>query len=106
MARKVIDRVVYDTEKAEVIHDWWNGHSTTDFSYCSEVLYKTKKGNFFLCGDGGPMSKYAVALGNNSTGSSSDNITPLSKEQAIAWLEHHGGDEKILELFPDDVEEG
>jgi hypothetical protein len=106
MARKVIDRVVYDTEKADEVHSWENLCSRSDFDFVAETLYKTKKGNFFICGEGGPMSKYAVGLGNNSTGGSSDNITPISKEQAITWLENHEGDEKILELFPEEIEEG
>ncbi len=106
MAKKVIDRIVYNTETAEIIHEWENMCSKSDFGFTAETLYKTKKGNFFVCGESGPMGKYAVSLGNNSTGGSSGNITPISEDQAIDWLERHDGDEKLLELFPDEIEEG
>jgi hypothetical protein len=106
VAKKVIDRILYDTEKAEEIFSWENHYSRMDFDFVAEVLYRTPKGNFFLVGEGGPMSKYAVPAGSNATSGSSDNITPISKEQAITWLENHEGDEKILELFPEEIEEG
>lgn len=105
MARKIIDRVVYDTEKSEEVHSWENHYSRMDFDFVAEVLYRTPKGNFFLVGEGGPMSKYAVPAGSNATSGSSDNIIPIGKERVISWLERHDGDEKLLELFPDELEE-
>lgn len=105
MAKKVIDRKVYYTETATLIHEWWNGYGNGDFHYLSEDLYRTPKGNFFILGSGGAMTSYAVDCGNNSWGGSSDNIIPVSKEYAIEWLEEHDGSEKILELFPGEVEE-
>ncbi|MFA5385636.1 MAG: hypothetical protein WC364_13455 [Eubacteriales bacterium] len=44
-------------------------------------------------------------LYRNSTGGSRDNIVPLDKADVIDWLEHHDGSDKILVLFPDEVEE-
>ncbi len=105
MAKRVINRTVYNTETAELIHEWWNGYGTSDFKHMSEDLYKTKKGNFFLLGSGGAMTKYSVDCGNGSTGGSSNNVIPISKEGAIDWLESHDGSEKILELFPDELED-
>ncbi len=103
--RKVINRKVYDTDTAELIHEWDNGHFSSDFEYCEEYLYRTPNGNFFILGAGGPKSKYAVPVGNSGWSGSSGNITPVSKERAIEWLEDHGGSEKIIELFPEEVEE-
>ncbi len=105
MTKRVVDRKVYDTDTAELVHEYWNGYSSRDFKCISEQLYKTPKGNFFLLGAGGAMTKYAVDCGNNSRSGSSDNIIPLTKEEAIEWLETHDGSEKILELFPEEVEE-
>ena len=105
MAKKVIERKVYDTKTATLIHEYWNGYGNGDFKFLSEDLYRTPKGNFFILGSGGAMSKYAVDCGNNSTGGSSDNIIPISKERAIEWLESHDGSEKIIELFPEEIEE-
>lgn len=105
MAKRVIDRKVYNTETATLIHEYWNGYSNSDFHYVSEDLYQTPKGNFFLLGAGGAMTKYTVDCGNNSRCGSSDNIIPLTKEDAIDWLEAHDGSEKIIELFPDELED-
>jgi hypothetical protein len=103
--RKVIDRKVYDTETAELIHKWDNGYFPSDFEWCREELYRTPKGNFFILGSGGAKSKYAVPVGSSGWSGSSGNIIPVSKERAIEWLEDHGGSEKIIELFPEEVED-
>ncbi len=102
--KKVVGGKVYDTTTAELIHSYWNGYSTSDFKNLSEVLYRNKKGNFFIVGSGGAMSKYAVNCGNNSFRGSSDNITPVSAAEAIEWLENHDGSEAILSYFTDAVE--
>ncbi|NLI12909.1 hypothetical protein [Pelotomaculum propionicicum] len=60
MAKKVIDRKVYDTDTAELIHEYWNGYGNQDFKFLSEDLYQTKKGNFFLLGSDGAMTCYAA----------------------------------------------
>lgn len=105
MAKKVIDRKLYDTATATKIHGWWNGYGTGDFKHLSEDLYRTAKGNYFILGDGGAMTRYSVDAGNGSTGGSSDNIIPISREEAMDWLEAHDGSEKIVELFPEEVTE-
>ena len=69
-------RHIYDTTKAEAL-----GHRA--FSYYGdpagyeETLYKTKGGLYFLWGLGGADSPYA----------SGEDIHPISKEEAQAWLE-------------------
>jgi|LSQX01.2.fsa_nt_gb hypothetical protein len=103
--RRVIDRKVYDTETAELIHEWENKYFPSDFEWCREELYRTPKGNFFILGSGGAKSKYAVIVGSGSWGGSSNNIIPISRDQAIDWLENHEGSEKIIELFPEEVED-
>jgi hypothetical protein len=83
--RQVIDKKVYNTETAECLAEYDNGLSGRDFHSLSESLYKTKKGTFFLYGVGGPMTEYAVHHGNETSGSSK--ITPMTREEAIAWAE-------------------
>ena len=101
--KKFINDKKYDTDTAKLIHEWDNGHYTNDFNYCSEDLYRTKKGAYFLDGNGGAMSGYAESCGN-STGSGSD-ITPLTEKEAMEWLEEHDGADAIEEYFADKIEE-
>lgn len=100
---KVIDGKRYNTNTATEIDHYWNGLSSNDFRNVSESLYVTKKGNFFLYGEGGPMSKYAVSNGNLTSGST--NIIPLNKEDAFKWCERYSNSEIIDQYFPDLVED-
>lgn len=100
--KKIINGKRYDTDTAEVVHDWSNGYYCNDFHYCEETLYKTKSGAYFLCGEGGAMSKYSRSLGNNSWGGGAG-IEPLTPDEARKWLEDHDGEEALEEYFVSDV---
>ena len=101
--KAVIDGKKYDTEIAEQIAE--DGYSYSgDFRYWYEVLYRTKKGNFFVAGEGGALTKYAVPVGNNST-SGSERITPLTRQEAFEWCERHGATEAIETHFSDLIED-
>lgn len=101
--RKIIDGKLYDTKTAEELHSWSNGYGTSDFHHCYEALYKTPKGALFLHGEGGALSKYAESHGN-SRGSGAD-ITPMTREEAMAWLEQHNGVAALMEFFSDSIKE-
>ena len=99
----VIKGKVYDTEKAEELHS--DSYSNPrDFDYWQETLYVTPKGAYFIHGEGGARSKYRRQVEQNSW-SGGAAITPLSKEEAIRWLEEHDGSDVILERFAGEVEE-
>ena len=101
--KKTINGLTYNTDTAAEIAANSNGHYRNDFAYCEETLYKTKKGNFFLFGTGGAMSKYSEAMGNNSRCGGSG-ITPLTKEQALEWCENNEAEDAIELFFSDLVE--
>jgi len=101
--KQVIDGKVYNTETATLIAEDSYGFPR-DFHHWEESLYITKKGAYFIAGSGGPMTKYAVSVGNNST-SGSSRIEPLSKEEALTWLESHGSAEDIEKYFPEMIKE-
>ena len=96
--KKYIDGKCYDTETAKYI-----GSASylypSDFHYWEEKLYQKKKtGEYFLYGEGGPASKYAVAIDQNSwTGG--EKIIPLTKEEAREWAEEHLSAEKYEAEF-------
>jgi hypothetical protein len=75
-----------------------------NFSQFSETLYRKKTGEFFLYGEGGPMTKYAVAEGSNSWRGGS-RIMPLSFHEAREWAEEHLSGEEYEAIFGKVVEE-
>ena len=102
--KKIINGKVYDTDKAVCVGQWSNGCYTNDFNYCSEDLYRKRTGEFFLYGDGGPMSKYAESCGNNSW-SGGEKIIPLTYEAAQEWAEEHLTGEEYEAIFGEVVED-
>lgn len=86
--KKIISGKVYDTETAKQVGVWTNGGSWRDFAHIEESLYQKKTGEFFLFGEGGPMTKYAESAGQNQwTGGRQ--IIPLTWETAQQWAEQH-----------------
>ena len=102
--KRIIDKKKYNTEKAEKLHGWTNGYRGTDFSYCKESLYRSTKGALFLAGEGGARTAYA-RRGDRGLLYSGEGIRPITRAEAIAWLEEHEGSEVIMKHFPDGFEE-
>ena len=96
--KKIINGKKYDTETAQEIETWSNAGSLCDFSHMEETLYRKKTGEYFLFGEGGPMTKYAVSEGNNSWSGGSD-IVPLTYDAAQEWAEKHLEVDKYEEIF-------
>ena len=83
--KKIINGKRYDTETAEEIGFWRTERSVTDFSYCEETLYRKRTREFFLYGEGGPSSPYAIELyGMMGAGEA---IVPLTEDEAKTWVE-------------------
>jgi hypothetical protein len=101
--KKVIDGKLYNTETAEEIANWSNGLSYSDFNNCEESLFLTKKGAWFLQGEGGAMSKYSRPCGDMTGGGSGFEV--LTPDEAMKWLENHNGEEAIIKHFSDVLEE-
>ena len=101
--KMIIDGKRYDTDTAELIHKWNNGYNYSDFDYCREELFKTKKGTYFIVGSGGARSKYSTSAGNTSWGG--HGIEIVSDNQAIGWLEDHGGTDALEKEFGDTIED-
>lgn len=86
--KKIINNKVYDTATATWIGLSDNGHEYSDLAYSGETLYRKRTGEYFLHGEGGPMTSYAVCTGSNSW-RGSERITPLSYAAARQWAEDH-----------------
>ncbi len=74
--KKIIDGRMYDTEKARKVGGWCNGWGGSD--YVSEQLFKKRTGECFLERENG---EYVDDLFY------SDEIAPLSYDQARKWAE-------------------
>lgn len=101
--KKIIERKLYDTETAKLLHEWNNGRSSEDFKFYMKNLYRTKKGAFFLHYRGGAMTDMAVQAGNSYSGS--ENIEPIETQDVISFLESHEGAEVLVGLSLDEIEE-
>lgn len=86
--KKIINGKKYDTETAQELGTWENTADASDFNWTAETLYQKRTGEFFIFGEGGPASRYAVAEGTNWW-SGGKKILPLSWEAAREWAEEH-----------------
>jgi len=92
--KKIIDGKIYNTETAQKIAFATSDYPRGDFKDYSETLYRTKKGAFFLAGEGGPMTRWGKSVGNMST--FGDGIVAMSQAEALEWIEHRGIDIDII----------
>lgn len=95
--KKIINGKRYDTDTAKKLaSDWYSNR--TDFHYWEETLYRKNTGEYFLHGEGGPASKYAQSVGQNSW-SGGEKIIPLSVENARKWAEDHLDGDEYEKIF-------
>ena len=83
--KRIINGRAYDTATATEIGG--NGYSTpNDFRHYYERLYRKRNGEYFLYGEGGPLSKYSESVGTNET-SGGETIIPMTYAEARDWAE-------------------
>jgi hypothetical protein len=95
--KRIISNKVYDTATARELARIDTG-STAELSFWCESLYQKRTGEYFIHGEGGPMSRYAVSVGQNEWGWG-EKIIPLSAEKARAWAEEHLDTEEYERIF-------
>lgn len=96
--KKIIRGKRYDTDTAKLVGEYWNEISPRDFGYLDEALYQKRTGEYFLHGQGGAMTKYAVSTGQNSW-SGGEQIIPLSYEAAKEWAEERLSADEYEDIF-------
>lgn len=103
--KSIINGKRYDTENAILIGSDYSSCTRTDFSYWESSLHKTpRKGNYFLAGSGGPMSRYSRTVSQNEwTGGSK--IEPMDRESAFKWAEIHLSESVVEKEFSDLIQE-
>lgn len=97
--KAIIKGLRYDTETATKLEQWWSGLPASDFRHATEVLYRTPRGNYFIYGSGGPMSRWGESTGDMRGFGAG--IKPLTYEGAAQWCESHDFVATIEEHFQD-----
>ena len=100
--KRIIDGKTYNTETATTVCDTGNDLGVTDFGHEDSALYITKKGAFFIAGNGGPMSRFARAESQNSW-SGGSGVIPLDRDEAMRCAVNWP--EQIEEYFSDMIED-
>lgn len=96
--KKIINGKVYDTATSELVAEWDNGKRADNLNVVCEDLYRKRTGEYFLDGYGGPMTKYAVHIGDTNY-SGGESIIPLSINAAMRWAEEHLSAEEYEKIF-------
>ena len=83
---KIIRGRKYDTSTAREVGTYSNAGGWNDFSHFEETLFCKRTGEYFLFGEGGPMTKYSVTVGQNEW-SGGSKIVPMDYDEAREWAE-------------------
>ena len=101
--KKVINKKLYDTEKAELIATRSNNLGPNNFNFEEEELYRTKTGNWFISFEGGAASRFAQK--NHGYSISNTGIIACDNTQAYNFLEIINDIENIQKYFSNIIEE-
>ena len=103
--RAIINGKRYDTETATLVGESGGGNGKRDFKWWEGGLYKTpRSGQFFLAGEGGPMTRFHSRTVDGMYGYGSK-IIPLTDEEALEWAEQELDEDAIEEHFSDKIED-
>ena len=94
--KKIINGKIYNTDTATRIGNhvcFIRG----DFRFEDTDLYKTKKGAWFIGGEGGPLSRWSQPCGNGQRGGSG--IEVMTTGEALAWAEFAGIDADVIAQY-------
>ena len=95
--KKIIDGRTYNTDTATLLCSSEYGYPR-DFDWYTEDLYRTRKGAYFLYGEGHASSPYASRCGQHEWGPG-DGWKVLTEEEARDFVEENGSTDKYIEAF-------
>lgn len=85
--RQIINGRMYNTATSKLVGRYDNKLGRNDFGYVREELYKKRNGEYFIYGEGGAASRYAVSAGQNCW-CGGEKIIPLTEKEARDWTEN------------------
>jgi hypothetical protein len=93
--KRVIDRKLYDTDRAEPIAQHAPNTDRGDFHYLIETLYKSPSGEYFLHCEGGAATEYSQPCGDGIR-TDGEELTRLDAEAALDWCEERAIDGQVV----------
>ena len=96
--KKVIKGKLYDTDKAKLMGSYEYTARGWDLYYFEEELYQKRNGMYFLYGEGGPTSSYALDTGLNDW-AGGKTILPMDADEAKEWAAEHLDADRFIEEF-------
>ena len=85
--KKLVHGKIYNTETATKIGGTGSEAGVGDFRWEHSALYRTQRGNWFVAGEGGPMTRFARKDGDGSSYGSGSGVIPLTPEEALIEIE-------------------
>jgi len=96
--KRVINGKTYDTQTAESLCDGAANLAFVDFRDLYEHLYRSPKGQYFVAGCGGPMTKYKQWSGRHRYGWG-EGLTLVTELEAKRYVENFGTPEEFEAAF-------
>lgn len=103
--KRVIDGKRYDTETANKLFEYQGGDGRGDLDWHCTALYRTKRGVFFIAGQGNARSLWAQRYDSGASGPGFG-IRVLSDDSARSLLERFNQIDLLEEFFGDQIEDG
>lgn len=94
--RRIIDNKLYDTDKATLVAEHYEGYNNEFYSIC-EALYIKKTGEWFLNGEGGQCTRYRDADEGGV-------IEPFAEDEAKDWLADKNFIDEYIQYFEEPEE--
>lgn len=102
--KAIINGKTYNTETATELGSDSSIEGRSDFNWWQASLYRTRKGAYFVAGEGGARSPYACAYGQNGS-QGGERIDPMTEAEAFDWAQRHLSANKVEEHFGHLIEE-
>lgn len=96
--KKIINGKMYNTDTADLLCRYQGGGTVRDFDWYMESLYRTKRGAYFMYGEGNARSPYSQVCGQNEW-CGGDGWEVFTEAQAKEFIELHGSTEEYISAF-------
>jgi len=93
--KRVIDRKLYDTDRAEQIAQHAPNTDRGDFHYLIETLFKAPSGEYFLHCEGGAATE-SSRPGDGGGRVAGEELTRLDAEATLDWCEERAIDGQVV----------
>ena len=104
--KKIIDGKRYDTDTAEHLCSLPSVEDTTNFNWHATSLYQTKKGTFFIAGEGNAFSLWAERDAGENSWSSGRGLRAVTAAEARQHMESANCGAEAFAAASLSVEEG